>query len=321
MAAPLLIGAGAGLVSAALFASAAMSAALAGLLFYLAPLPICLAGLGWGSLAGAVAAASGSLVIASVLGPGVGAVFAAVIGVPLAVLCHLALLSRQSGEGDSATVEWYPPGRLVGWAAIIAGLLAAAMVLMLGYDVDTYRESIKTMLEHSPLKDFDKDGTVFTEENIANLSAVFARALPAAFAMVWQSIALFNLWLGGVIVEASGRALRPWPRLDALELPGFVFLAFTAALVLSFLPGIAGLIATAFAGSFLFAYVLLGLAVLHAWSRGMPFRGLLLGSIYLGIGLLGWPAIVVAIIGLSEPMLRLRERAAARGQQPPPDSD
>src|SRR5262245_2851831 len=102
MATPLLIGAGAGLVSAALFASAAMSTALAGLLFYLAPLPICLAGLGWGSVAAVLAAASGSLVIASVLGPGVGAVFAGVVGVPLAVLCHLALLSRQNGEGGSA---------------------------------------------------------------------------------------------------------------------------------------------------------------------------------------------------------------------------
>ena len=44
----ILLGAGAGLVSAALFASAATGTALAGILFYLAPLPICLAGLGWG---------------------------------------------------------------------------------------------------------------------------------------------------------------------------------------------------------------------------------------------------------------------------------
>jgi hypothetical protein len=113
--------------------------------------------------------------------------------------------------------------------------------------------------------------------------------------------------------------LRPWPQLDALELPGFVFLGFVASLVLSFLPGIVGLIATGFAGGFLFAYVLQGLAVLHAYTRGMPFRSLLLASIYLGILLLGWLAIAVAILGLSEPMLRLRERAATRGNPPNPD--
>src|SRR6476661_7632366 len=54
MATLFLIGAGAGFVSAALFASAATATALAGVLFYLAPLPICLAGLGWGWMAAAI---------------------------------------------------------------------------------------------------------------------------------------------------------------------------------------------------------------------------------------------------------------------------
>jgi hypothetical protein len=40
----LFIGAGSGLISAALFASAATATALAGVLFYLAPLPLFLAG-------------------------------------------------------------------------------------------------------------------------------------------------------------------------------------------------------------------------------------------------------------------------------------
>lgn len=322
VATPLLIGAGAGLVSAALFASAATATALAGILFYLAPLPICLAGLGWGSSAGLLAALTGSIVVASVLGLATGGVFAGVIGVPLAVLCYLALLSRQGAEspdGEPNRIEWYPVGRLVGWAAVIAGLLAGAMVFMLGYDAESYRDSIKDLLQHSALKELDKDGTLFNEETIGGLSSVLARALPAAFAIVWQGVALFNLWLAGVIVEASGRSLRPWPRLDALELPNTVLLGFAAALVASFIPGLAGLIATGFAGAFLFAYVLQGLAVLHAYSRGMPFRSLLLASVYLGMLLLGWVAIAVAILGLSEPMLRLRERAATRGQPPHTD--
>lgn len=322
MATPYLIAAGAGLVSAALFASAATGTAIAGILFYLAPLPICLAGLGWGWVAGLVAALSGGIVVGLVLGPAAGFVFAASIGLPLAVLCYLALLSRPvpaGGPGQQAVVEWYPVGRLVGRAAAISGLLAGLLILMLGYDAETYRETIKEVLQHSALKDLDKDGTLFNEETIGSLSSVLARALPAAFAIVWQCIALFNLWLGGVIVRASGRNQRPWPQLDALELPSAVFLAFVAALVLSFLPGILGLIATGFAGAFLFAYVLQGLAVLHAYTRGMPFRGALLATVYLGMVLLGWLAIAVAILGLSEPMLRLRERAAPRGNKPNPD--
>ena len=322
MATPFLIGAGAGLVSAALFASAATATALAGILFYLAPLPICLSGLGWGWIAAAIAALAGTVVVGGVLGLAAGAIFAGAVAMPIAVLCYLALLSRPAAgpQGQaSGALEWYPIGHLVGWAAVIAGALAAVMVLTLGYDADSYRDSIKDLLQNSALKELDRDGTLINESTIGGLSSVLARTLPAAFAIVWQSIALFNLWLAGVIVEASGRALRPWPALEAIELPNAFFLAFTASLLASFLPGLAGLLATGFAGALLFAYVLQGLAVLHAFSRGMPFRGLLLSAVYIGILLLGWVAVAIAILGLAEPILRLRDRAATRGQPPNPD--
>jgi hypothetical protein len=319
---PLVIGAGSGLVAAALFASAATATALAGVLFYLAPLPLCLAGLGWGSTAALLAALTGTIVVALSFGPAMAAVFAASIAAPIALLTYLALLSRPAPapEGQSSgALDWYPPGRLVGWAALIAGLLAALLVLFLGSDQDSYRESIREILSHSALKDLDRDGTLFTEENIAKLSGLIARALPAAFAVVWLTITLFNLWIAGIIVEASGHALRPWPDLNALEIPTAFLLIFAAALAASFLPGLPGLLATGLAGALLFAYTLQGLAVIHVYSRGMPLRGLLLATVYLAILLLGWVAIVVAIIGLAEPTLGLRQRAARGGQ--PPKSD
>ncbi len=313
---PLLIGAGSGLVSAALFGSAATATALAGVLFYLAPLPLCLAGLGWGGKAALLSALAGTVVIAASLGPATAAVFALSIAAPTALLSHLALLSRPAptpqGQAMNA-IEWYPAGRIVGWAALMAGALAAILVLILGYDQDSYREMIRQMLDHSALKELDRDGTLFTEETITSLSAMIARALPAAFAIVWLTITLFNLWMAGLIVDASGRALRPWPDLHALELPNELVLIFAAALLASFLPGLPGLLATGMAGALLFAYVLQGLAVIHVYSRGVPLRALLLAAVYLGILLLGWVAIAVAILGLGEPLFRLRERG-----QPPP---
>src|SRR5262245_65460197 len=149
MATPFLIGAGAGLVSAALFASAATAPALAGILFYLATLPICLAGLGWGWIAAAIAALAGMVVVGGVLGLAPGAVFAGAIAVPMVVLCYLALLSRAAVAPQvqgSGALEWYPIGRLVGWAAVIAGALASIMVLTLGlcavYCCDQYKDDI-----------------------------------------------------------------------------------------------------------------------------------------------------------------------------------
>jgi hypothetical protein len=316
---PLLIGAGSGLIAAALFASAATATALAGVLFYLAPLPVCLAGLGWGGRAALLSAVTGTVVIAAALGVATAAVFAISIAAPSALLTHLALLSRpattQPGQ-QVAALEWYPPGRIVGWAALLAGLLAGLLVLFLGYDQETYRESIREILSHSALKELDPDGKLFTEDTIANLSIVLARALPAAFAVVWLTITLFNLWMAGLIVNASGHALRPWPDLDALELPNAFLLVFAGALAASFLPGLPGLLATGLAGALLFAYVLQGLAVIHVYSQGVPARGLLLATVYLGILLLGWVAVIVAILGLAEPLLGLRQRAN-RGAPPP----
>jgi hypothetical protein len=316
---PLLIGAGSGLVSAALFASAATTTALAGVLFYLAPLPLCLAGLGWGGMAALVSALTSTVVIAASLGPATAAIFAISMAAPTALLAHLALLSRPAvaPQGQHiAALEWYPAGRIVGWAALLAGLLAGVLVLILGYDQESYRESIREILNHSALKELDRDGTLFTEETIASLSGVLARALPAAFAVIWLTITLFNLWMAGLIVDASGRALRPWPDLHALELPNALVLIFAGALAASFLPGLPGLLAIGLAGALLFAYVLQGLAVIHVSTRGVPLRSLLLAVVYLGILLLGWVAIVVAIVGLAEPLLGLRQRAN-RGGQPP----
>ena len=311
----LFIGAGSGLVSAALFASAATATSLAGLLFYLAPLPLCLAGLGWGGMVALLSALTGTVVIAASLGAATAAVFALSIAAPTALLAHLALLSRPAATPNGQVVgplEWYPPGRIVGWAALIAGLLAGILVLTIGYDQEAYRDTIRQILEHSTLKELDRNGTVFTEEAIASLSSVLARALPAAFAIIWFTITLFNLWIAALIVDASGRALRPWPDLRGFELPNALVPIFAGALAASFLPGLPGLLATGLAGALLFAYVLQGLAVIHLYSHGLPFRAVLLTAVYLGILLLGWVALVVAILGLAEPLLGLRRRG-----QPP----
>ena len=97
---------------------------------------------------------------------------------PAALFTHLALLSRPAPAaqaGNIGSLEWYPPGRLVAWAAVVAGLLAGILVLALGYDQETYRESIREILSHSALKELDRDGTLLTDENIANLANVLAR--------------------------------------------------------------------------------------------------------------------------------------------------
>ena len=318
-----VIGAGAGLVSAALFASAVVSAALAGLILYVCPLPLCLAGLVWGRPAVTLAGIVGSVLAIVALGAAQGLVYAVVIAIPTAALVHLILQSRTVPDPtDEAKqiVAWYPAGRLVAAPAVIAGVIAGFMVVALGPDMASYQASIDQMMPliHDAL---GANEEVWTDEATENLRMLLTRALPAVIAIVWITIALFNVWLAGTIAKRSGHALRPWPDLQALDIPNVMVIAFAGSLALSFMPGILGLIATGFAGAFLIAYLLQGLAVIHFYSLGMPFRTAMLAVLYFAVLFLGWVAIIVAILGLGEPVFGLRARGGPAPSQSHTDND
>src|SRR3978361_343995 len=126
----IMVGIAAGAASAVLFASVGSGALISILLFYLAPLPIMIAVLGWTHWAGLIAAIGASVALAAVFG-GVF-FFAFLIGVALPAwgLGYLAMLARPSGatRPASAALEWYPPGRVVVWAAVLGAVSVIAAI-------------------------------------------------------------------------------------------------------------------------------------------------------------------------------------------------
>ena len=92
--------------------------------------------------------------------------------------------------------------------------------------------------------------------------------LPGAVAAVWLLIMLINTWLGGKIASVSGRLIRPWPRLLDMEYPRFLPLGFLLALLGTMFAGLTAAIGSAFTGAFLLAYLIMGLVVVHAITRG-----------------------------------------------------
>lgn len=325
---PIFIGVGAGLVSAVLFASTMTGSVLAMALFYITALPGFLAGLGWGTQAGIIAALTGAGLTAVLLAPLAGVGYFLTLGLPIAILCHLTLLARPvteaAGKGHAASgaMEWYPPGRIAAWTALMAGGVAALSVPLFGMDVETYRANLQEILNKTFLSQMP-DGVPkgMDKEKMAPVIELLVRALPAASAIVWFGVMLLNMWTAARIVTVSGRFIRPWPDLAKMNYPGGLALGFVAALLGTFTPGILGIIATGFAGAILVAYVLLGLVVLHVMARNSPFKFIILGSLYLGIFLFGWVALVVAIVGIGEPVFKLRERVLGTGAAPPPDND
>jgi hypothetical protein len=91
---------------------------------------------------------------------------------------------------------------------------------------------------------------------------------------------------------------------------------FIASVGIALMPGMPGIMAMSFVGAFGFAYLLLGLVVLHLVVSDSPFKPLILGGVYLAILLVDWGSLIVAMVGLAEPFLELRQRALRRPAPP-----
>src|SRR5262245_53226958 len=146
----LLVAVGAGTAAALLFASVATGSLFATLLFYLASLPILIAAIGWGHLAGLLGAILAAIGLGAALGFYFFVAFLFGVGLPAWWLGYLALLGRQvATNGSAGGMEWYPVGRLVLWAAVIGALAVIVAVLSFGTDKATFQNELRTAFERA----------------------------------------------------------------------------------------------------------------------------------------------------------------------------
>jgi hypothetical protein len=308
-----LIGIGAGAAAALLFASVTSGAWLSIPLFYLAPLPIMIAGLGWSHWAALIAALAGALALAFAFGPVFFFSFLAGAGLPAWWLGYLAMLARPAGNGPAA-LEWYPPGRLVIWAAILGGLVVVVAIPNFGFDADSFRAGLRHALTHILRVETDAPaGAPLSMPGVSNADRLIdflVTAIPPAAAVLATITNALNLWLAACVVKFSGRLKRPWPSLAAMTFPRALTIALATAVALSFVGSLIGIVAGVLSASLLMAYGVLGFAVLHAITRGMASRIFLLGGVYLAVLVLGWPVLALCLLGLIEAAIDLRARIA-----------
>ena len=301
----ILLGVGAGLISAIVFASATTGPALSRVLFFLlTPFPLYLAGLGLGLVPAIAAAATATLALLSVSSPLGAAMFAAEAAAPAVILTRLAMLNRAHGEDR----VWYPIGRVVAVAALLAAGATAALLLAAGTDAAALTAKLKPMIVEF-IKSQVPSGpdAPLTDEQISSVAEGLVPLLPAFLGMLLMLMALLSLWLAGRVTLASGRLSRPWPSLKDLELPSGSALMLLAATALSFAGGRIGLAATAFAGAFQLAFALQGLAVAHHLTTGSPWRGFILSALYAAlIVLTPYALALLALAGLADTVFRYR---------------
>ncbi|MDR3467927.1 MAG: DUF2232 domain-containing protein [Xanthobacteraceae bacterium] len=300
----LVVALAAGCASALMFVSVVSGALISLVLFYLAPLPLLVAALGWGS----TTALAGGLVTCAAIGLILGlpymTVFALTVALPAWWLGRLTMLARSApGPDGTSVLHWYPPGRLVLWTAAFASLTTIAALLSLGSDAATVTDTLK----HGLARIFGAtEGTDAADTDV--LVTVLVTIAPAAATMVTMAALALNLWLGARIAQTSGRLTRPWPALNLIEFPTLTLAVLAVAILLSLAGGLLALCAQVVSTALVLAYAIAGFAVLHSLTQSMATRGFWLAGTYALVVVFGWPLVVVALLGIADAVFGFRRR-------------
>jgi stage V sporulation protein SpoVS len=306
-----LIPLGAGVVAALLHLSVTLGSPGAFMLAYFAQAPIVATGLALGCMPAAVAAAIAAVLVA--LGsPGVGALslFVLTSALPVLIIVYFAIQNRiRDGEGEDGSVEWYPVGRLLGWLTVLALVaFVAAYLVFLGAE-NGVRGATETYLRNvlGALRNVQADAAA-VDQLITTMAAIF----PAVAAASWLLMIVVNGVMAQKFLTASGKNLRPIPAYSEIEVPIWPAAVVIFGALVAIFGGNAGFfgINVMLIGTIPFFFI--GLAVLHSISAAWPGRLFLLVGAYLFLVLLVWPAAIIALLGLIEHWVRLRERMHAR---------
>lgn len=314
-----IIALAAGAASALMFASIVSGALISLLLFYLAPLPLMVAALGWGPLAATIGGIAAACGLGLIFGLPYCIAFAITVALPAWWLGHLALLGRPVAEatpGDAPVttppqMEWYPVGRLLLWIAGFAALTTIAAMLTLGTDAETITAALRRGLQRV-LGQREGTKSADIERWVTALSVI---APPAATIVAMMTLTL-NLWLAGKITKTSGRLHRGWPDLKSAELPPMTLVALCVALAFCFTGGLIGMFMQIAATAIMMAYALTGFAVVHTLTLALKSRVFWLCSIYAVVVVFGWPILAMIVLGLADAVFGLRQRYL-RGKPPP----
>jgi hypothetical protein len=319
MIATIAIAIAAGCASALMFASIISGALISLLLFYLAPLPLMVAALGWGPLSATIGGIAAASVLGVIFGLPYCLAFVITVALPAWWLGRLAMLGRpiqnEAGTGAAPPVvpvlEWYPVGRILAWIAGFAVLTTMAALLTLGTDAGAISAALKRgLLRVLGPQDPASSGDL---ERWIDALVVIAPAAATIIAMITLTL---NLWLAAKITATSGRLRRPWPDLKSAALPPMALVALCVALAFCFVGGLFAMLAQIVTTSLMIAYAIIGFAVLHTLTLALKARAFWLGCAYSIVVVFTWPVLAMVTLGLADALFGIRQRYL-RGRPPP----
>jgi hypothetical protein len=311
---------GAGAVSALLFALTVKGTPLAFALAFLAPMPLMIAAFGWGALGGLVAAAVATSAVVAVFDLQSALAFVLVVAASAWVLPSFAALPRYAPPWrrvDADVAARTPVGVVVTLAAALGALAGLASLATLIIAYGGYEAGLQALIsELTPMAEQSLNGLDVLPDGVSARDYVeqAARLAPLATATFAFLVLCANLYAAGRSTALSHRLPRPWPDLPTeFVLPRPVAVVAVVAVGAAIaLPEPFDQFARVFAGPLAAACALQGFAVLHAMSRGLPLRPLLIAALYFCCGVrASWTLPLIALVGLVDSAANLRARAAA----------
>src|SRR5690606_38490778 len=143
--------------------------------------------------------------------------------------------------------------------------------------------------------------------DLSAFADTLAAALPVAVAASSVVMAVVSAFLGASIAGGMGYTVRPRPAAWSVGLPRTASVVFVLAALATLLPGAMGDAARAVAGAFGAALLLVGLGIIHAFTRSLGARPLVLFLVYVSMPLFVWiPALFYAALGILDTITPLR---------------
>lgn len=310
------IGLIAGLATALLCLGVVAGSGLSVVLYFLSAVPLMVATLGWGFLAGITGAIVATVAIAAFANVELAIYIVMTTILPATAAGYWMNLARPAEEigGPAGQLAWYPLSDVIVRLAIItAGAFIVAGILI-GYGPALVDELVGEMIAR--LQEANPE-FAFSPEGRESFMGFMTGAIPFMQPALWLMVLLGSLYLALAITRASGRLTRPrddWP--TALRLPRSGAVALAIAIAISFFSGPVGLAATAVAGALVSGFTLAGFAVFHERTRGAPWRPLAMITVYGAVLITliaALPFFFVGLFATSRPM----PVSPGGGSQPP----
>lgn len=315
MSAAMLIALGGGVLSALCFGAAAIGTLGGLLLMLLSQLPLFLVGLNQGARGALAAGGTGALLTVVLVGLMAAGSYAIVDALPAFLLVRQAALRRSHPDGR---IEWYPPGPVMIWLSLYAGLAFLAFALVYAGS----EGGLEGELRRSFAEIEDAIGLSTASPGAERVLDAIVAIMPGMGASSWLLVTAANAALAQGVLVRLGHQLRPSPTLVSYALPGWLAGAVAATAAAGWLlPGSLGFVGTNLCLILATPYFFGGLAVIHAIAARNGAKLGLLVPLYITLGLvilvLSWLAVLaMAALGLVDQILGLRRRLLRPRRKP-----